>query len=350
MHVRNPNAVDFTSNDYLGMARWKRIGVMDINGSGGSRLLSGNTDTHMAFEAWCADFFRGASALHYSSGYMANLGLLSCLARRQDTYLYDERCHASIKDGMRLSPAKRYSFRHNDPDDLRRLLAKTQGNRFIIAESLYSMDGDLADVAELCEVAETHGAWLVLDEAHSTGMYGPGGRGLAVAEGQESRILARIHTFGKAVGRHGAVVIGPESLKQYLYNRSRTFIYTTAPPEYTVSELQYAIKEVGKRDEDRKRVLDLRRKLEAGLGDIPNLAVPRSESPILPLIVPGNARVRQLAKLLQEDGLDVRPILSPTVPEQTERLRIVLHRFNTEAQVTQLAEAIRRYLPEVLSG
>ena len=327
--------VDFTSNDYLGLAR-KVTGNENGGGATGSRLLSGNHAAHEALERYCAELFQGESALLFNSGYLANLGVLSCLPKRGDTLLYDERSHASIKDGLRLSPAKRFSFRHNDLADLERLLQRAGGTVWIVVEALYSMDGDHADLPAMVELAERHGAYLVVDEAHSTGLYGAGGAGLACREGLQSEVLLRVHTFGKAVGLHGAVVVAPEEVKQYLVNRSRPFVYTTALPAGACRRLEGQLREMVGADGKREQLAELSARFRKALG-LPDAGL---WSPIVPWLCPGNAEVRDLAARVRAAGFDVRPILSPTVPAGEERLRIVLHSFNSTSQVDDLASLL----------
>lgn len=325
---------DFTSNDYLGLARRASVGGLgnEAAGATGSRLLSGNHAAHEDLERFCAEYFQGESALLFNSGYLANLGILSCLPKRGDTILYDERSHASIKDGLRLSPAKRFAFRHNDLSDLDRLLKKAVGTVWIVVEGLYSMDGDHADLSAIVEMAETHGAYVVVDEAHSTGLYGPGGAGLACAAGLQSRILVRVHTFGKAVGMHGAVAVVPASVKQFLVNRSRPFVYTTALPPGLCALLQNRLGEVAAAEAERQALAGLCGQFLEALGR----PVEGLWSPIVPFVVPGNDVVKALAGKVRAAGFDLRPILSPTVPAGEERLRIVLHSFNSPAQIEKL--------------
>lgn len=330
--------VDFTSNDYLGLAR---VEAEENDGEGkgatGSRLLSGNHPAHETLEAYCAELFQGDSALLFNSGYLANLGVLSCLPQRGDVLLYDERSHASIKDGLRLSLARRFSFKHNDLHDLERLLQQATGTAWIVAEALYSMDGDHPDLPAMVELAERHGAHIVLDEAHSTGLYGEGGSGLACHYGLQSRTLVRIHTFGKAAGRHGAVVVGPSAIRTYLLNRSRPFIYTTAMPPVACRSIQDSLERMKACDAERKALAELYRALVEGLGE----GAQELWTPILPYLRPGNDRVKTLAENLRGQGFDLRAILSPTVAQGGERLRIVLHAYNTLSEVEALVKALR---------
>lgn len=325
--------IDFSSNDYLGLRAGSSL-VSDPKanraGAGGSRLLTGNHAQHEALESFCAEYFRAPAALLFNSGYHANLGLLSSLAGRHDTYLYDEKVHASIKDGMRLSPAKKWSFRHQDWKELERLLKNSKGTTYIVVEGLYSMDGDHPDLAMLVELAEQYGAWLIVDEAHSTGLYGPEGAGLACHFHVQNRILARVHAFGKAAGWYGAIVAGSNELKQYLINNARPFIYTTALPPDSISQLLQRLELMRNADSERESLnhnCTLIRKL------IDQYAPSELYSPILPVVIPGNTEVKEIANRLQNANYDVRPILAPTVPAGAERLRIILHSYNTETEL-----------------
>ncbi len=337
LSLPRPGSVDFTSNDYLGLARWE-VSAKG-KGSTGSRLLSGQHALHAELEAWCADFFRGEAALLFNSGYLANLGILGALPRRGDTILYDDRVHASIKEGMRLSPARRFRFRHEDMADLKRLLETAAGTVYIVAEGLYSMDGDLASVREMTDLADQYGAFLILDEAHSTGIVGEQGRGWAVEKGVEEKVFLRVYTFGKAVGWHGAVVVGPEPVIQFLVNRARSLIYTTALPPSDAWILRQKLERMADMDAERGQLKALRAAFMAEMEMEPT----QIEGAILPWRIPGNAAVRAAAAQLQAEGLDVRPIVSPTVPSGEEQLRIVFHAYNTLAEVRQLAHALRRW-------
>ena len=323
--------VDFTSNDYLGLA--KNRPLREGKGATGSRLLSGNLAAHEELEAFAATFFQGPSALLFNSGYLANLGVLGTFPQRQDHILYDARSHASIKEGLRLSLARRHAFRHNDLNDLERLLQKSTGTVYVIAEGIYSMDGDEAPLSDMVTLTEKYGAHLILDEAHSTGILGPGGRGQAVAESLQDRIFLRIYTFGKAVGWHGALVVAEEPVKQYLINRCRPLIYTTALPPGDAVHIQAQLQRMESMEAERAQLRNLRSVLADSL---PKQVGP-GPSPIVPIVIPGNAAVREVAARAQAAGFDVRPILAPTVPAGEERIRVVLHSFNTPAEVRGLA-------------
>lgn len=342
------SAVDFTSNDYLGMARSERLheqlrqATPDVlpNGATGSRLLAGHSQLAELVEADLARFYQAESALLFNTGYMANVGLLASLPQPGDTLLTDELIHASLIDGARLSKAHRRRFAHNDLADLeRQLLAATeQGSRvFVVVESLYSMDGDEAPLTDIARLCARYDAALVVDEAHASGVYGPGGAGLVVAYGLERQVLARTHTFGKALGVHGAAVLGSDLLRTYLINTARSFIYTTSLPPHALLAIQLAHAQL--RDEPERasllhdRVAYFQQRRQQLL---PAATWLPSQSPIQGLVVPGNAAVRHLATAVRQAGFDVRPIVSPTVATGQERIRICLHSYNTEAELDGL--------------
>lgn len=341
--------VDFCSNDYLGFAKNidNQIFINKV-GSTGSRLLSGNTDFAEALEQKIAQFHRAGAGLLFNSGYAANLGLLSCIATRHDTILYDALSHASIRDGIRLSPAKSYSFAHNDVNDLNKKINNSSGRIFIIVESIYSMDGDAAPLPEICNIAAENNAYVIVDEAHSTGVFGENGEGLTVALGLQHKVWARIHTFGKAIGSHGAIVLGSNTLRDYLINFSKPFVYTTAPPEHTLHTIHHAYNNLLNNPAIKILHQNIQFFLQSLSNDIKPYFVP-SQSPIQCLLWQGNDRVKAFAHALQTTGFDVRPILHPTVPQGQERLRICLHTFNKEAEITALTNFIDNYIKNYLN-
>jgi 8-amino-7-oxononanoate synthase len=339
--------VDFYSNDYLGMAHNPAVKVAIQNaldkdgalGATGSRLISGNRKEMEGLESFLASFHRSEKALLFNSGYAANQGLLSCMAERHDTILYDQLIHASLREGLKLSLATHYSFRHNDLNHLEQKLQISKGQIFVVVESVYSMDGDEAPLIEMLELCEKYGAALIVDEAHATGVLGPEGRGLVAELDLEERIWARIYTFGKALGGHGAVICGPGYLIDYLINFSKPLIYTTALPWHGLAGVQAAYLEMQKGS----ALEPLRQNIRFFTEQIPASLRPQfipSRSAIQSLVYPGNSAVRELAKTLQVHGFAVWPILHPTVPKGQERLRICLHSFNTEEQIQRLLELL----------
>jgi 8-amino-7-oxononanoate synthase len=338
---------DFTSNDYLGLARLtelqaritNRLTTMNVRqGATGSRLLSGNSVLHEALEGKLATLFKAPACLIFNSGYAANIGVLSTIPTRNDLILYDERCHASIKDGIRLSLATKHVFKHNDLDDLERKIKRSKGKIFVVAESIYSMDGDHCPLAELVELSEKHQAFLILDEAHSTGTTGPDGSGLAVDLGVEAKIAVRIYTFGKAIGAHGACVTGSRRLIDYLINFSKPFIYTTALPEHTIVTLMESFDLIQQNPSLQQQ---LKGKIQLFRQSV-KIPIQESVSAIQAIIIPSVQKTRDKALHLTSRGFDVRPIFSPTVKAGTERLRICLHTFNSDEDVIALAQELNK--------
>jgi 8-amino-7-oxononanoate synthase len=346
------SGVDFLSNDYLGLARRALAEPQSLSHAGatGSRLLSGDSLHAQRLEAFLAGFHQAPAALLYGSGYMANLGILQALCERGDYVFYDQFCHASIREGLRLSFATCYSFAHNDCADLERLLQRcpitgAQGEgrmRWIVLESLYSMDGDCAPLAQLCALAERYSAQVIVDEAHATGVFGERGQGLVQALGLTDRVAIRMHSFGKAVGYHGAAVLAAREVIEMLLNFSRAFIYTTALPPSACQIIQDAYQQLSVATEQRAALARLVGHFQAEVGkDAPLRAiVPPREGPIQIVLCPGNQRAALLAQRLRQRGFAVRAVLSPTVPKGSERLRLVLHSFNTTAEVSSLLTAL----------
>jgi 8-amino-7-oxononanoate synthase len=322
--------IDFCSNDYLGITGLLSTAEVAWNdfqhGSAGSRLLAGNYALIEETEQMLAAFHQAPAALIFNSGYDANLGVLSCIPQRGDTIVYDYLSHASLRDGIRLSFAQSFSFRHNDMTDLEKKLQQATGNVFVVTESVFSMDGDMAPLQEMVTLCQQYKAHLIVDEAHATGVVGDKGEGLVQSLGLENTCFARIHTFGKAVGCHGAVVLGSELLRNYLINFARPFIYSTALPESSVAAIGKAYQLFPVMFQERAHLQQLGHLFQEA--NIPYRKLP-SATPIQVVIIPGNDRVKKMAACLQEAGLDVRAILYPTVPKGSERLRIVLHAFNT---------------------
>ncbi len=345
------DGIDFSSNDYLGLARSSTLSslitaeISSLNkpahGSGGSRLLSGNTIYAETLESSIATFHGAQAGLIYNSGYDANIGLMSCIATRHDIILYDELVHASIIDGMGLSLAKSYKFKHNDIADLEQKLKPSEGkNIFIVVESVYSMDGDAAPLKNISALAQQYHANLIVDEAHATGVIGEHGKGLVNAEQLEQYCFARIHTFGKALGVHGAVVLGSNLLREYLINHSRAFIYTTALPLHSLVAIKCAYQLMALADAERQHLHSLINYFKQQIESIKQYQYINSNSAIQCIIIPGNDTIKAIAAQLQEAGFDIRPILSPTVAASSERLRICLHAFNTREQIDQMINVL----------
>ena len=346
--LRSDNVgIDFCSNDYLGLAGDpalqaaidQRTGGLGAAGSTGSRLISGNSAAVEAAEACIAGFHRASAALLFGSGYAANIALFSCLLGSGDTLITDRLVHASILDGVQLCKARHLRFRHNDLESLQARLRQAGGNVVIGVESVYSMDGDVAPLAQMAELAEQYHAALIVDEAHSAGIDGPAGAGSVVAAGIEQRVFARVITFGKALGLHGAAVVGSERLRQYLVNFARPFIYSTAPPPHFVESIGAVYDYLPKIDAKRDRLRDLIRHFRDRIVTC-GFEWLDSATAIQSVVIPGNAEVRRVAENLRESGFNVVPIVAPTVPAGTERIRITLHANNTDTEIDRLFEAL----------
>ncbi|HVM90208.1 MAG TPA: 8-amino-7-oxononanoate synthase [Puia sp.] len=335
--------IDFCSNDYLGISRLTGNNELTAyqfrQGSTGSRLLSGNYELIEETEKSIASFHGAATGLIYNSGYDANIGLMSCLPQRGDTILYDYLSHASIRDGVRLSLGDSFSFVHNRLDDLEKKLKTARGNIFVVTESVFSMDGDFSPLAEIASLCEKYQAHLIVDEAHATGVVGKKGEGLVQHLELQKKCLARVHTFGKAAGCHGAIVLGSRALRNYLINFSRAFIYTTALPESSIAAINNAYRLFPAMEEERKHLQSLINYFQNAEIGFEKLT---SQTPIQAVIVPGNDAVKKLSQRLLENNFDVRPIVYPTVPKGRERLRVVMHSFNTLDELQGLTENLRK--------
>lgn len=340
------DGIDFFSNDYLGLAgdRTSRLVRQHASpGATGSRLLSGNSIAAMELENFLATFHDREAALLFNSGYDANLGLFAAVANRHTTVLYDEYCHASILDGIRLSYAKKaFRFKHNDLRNLQYKLGQhaTTGPLIIAVESVYSMEGSIAPLEAIMALAEQYGAAVIVDEAHATGVFGEQGEGMVQQLGLQHRVFAKVHTFGKAMGCHGAVVLGSTLLKDYLVNFARSFIYTTALPEQALHTIAQAYHRMKASPEARLQLHHLIRYFRRQLAAQNITGWTDSETPIQSLVIGNNEQTRALGVHLANRGLRVSTVLSPTVPEGRERIRICLHAFNTEAEIDLLLHAI----------
>ncbi len=346
---------DFASNDYLGLSESPRLAgaaraALDRGvpvGAAGSRLLRGNHPEHEALEAEAATFFGAERALFFGAGFSANVALIQTLPERRDLLVHDELIHASVHDGLRGCRAEVASAPHNDPQAVEDAILAWRargglGAPWIAAESLYSMDGDAAPVADLVAIAERHGGFLLLDEAHATGVFGSSGRGIGEAfEGRDC--LVSTHTCGKALGCSGALVTGPAEIIDFLVNRARPFIYATAPSPLAAATVREALKIVAEEPERRERLLRLvavaERKLAA-------LGLPASGSQIQPVILGRNERAVAAARALRAAGFDCRAIRPPTVPEGTARLRVSLTLNVAPETVEALFDAIGTELRE----
>ncbi|MGF0523335.1 8-amino-7-oxononanoate synthase [Agrobacterium pusense] len=338
--------IDFTSNDYLGLAEAPRLKAAIAEaigngvpvGAGGSRLLRGNHPEHEALEAEAAAFFGAEKAIYVGSGFAANVALFSTLPLRDDLVLHDALIHASVHDGIAAGKAKAVAVPHNEVEAFERKIirwrqAGGRGRPWIAVESLYSMDGDCAPLSALADLAERHGGFLVIDEAHATGVFGPGGRGLAAALEGRGNVVA-LHTCGKALGASGALLNLPAVLADYLVNRARGFIYSTAPSPLMAAAVREGLRVVADEPWRRSRLAELvsftGEELQRQLGVTP------SGSQILPVMIGDNARSLKIAARLRQGGFDVRAIRPPTVPEGTARLRIAITLNVQEGQIADM--------------
>ena len=354
-----PNGIDFFSNDYLGFSRSREIfkEAVEIsasspllNGATGSRLLSGNHPGFNKLEAQLAEFHNAPSALVFNSGYDANTGLFSAVPQKDDIILYDELAHASIRDGLKMSMARNFKFRHNDLDDLKDKLERfalkdDKAEVYIVTESVFSMDGDSPALDKITSLAETFKARLIVDEAHATGVIGARGEGLVQCLGLENRVFARIHTFGKAIGAHGAAILGTHELRDYLINFSRSFIYTTALSPHSVASISAAYQSL----EAHTAVLDnLNKKIQYFKEEVNSNGLEKlfieSRSAIQVCLIPGNSRVKNAALELENAGFNVKPILSPTVPKGQERLRFCIHTYNSSEEISLVLKVLGNFV------
>ncbi len=345
-----PTGIDVFSNDYLGLSadpRLKEAVVAALaNGLGicstGSRLLSGNAPVWEELECEFAEFVGTEAALFFNSGYSANVGLLSAVLRPEDLVFSDECNHASIIDGIRLSRANKVVFPHLDLDDLEDRLRGSGahgGRKFIVVESVFSMEGDRAPLVDLLALSERYGADLIVDEAHAIGVFGPEGRGLMPNVGANGRALATVHTCGKALASVGAFVCGSETLKQYLVNHARTFIFSTALPPYLAAQIRAAMALARHADDRREKLANLAGFLRGKLQEA-GFNTGRSDSQIVPVVLSRNDLALDFAEVLCRQGFAVRAIRPPSVPTGTARLRLSLNANLSTEVLEELIEGL----------
>ncbi len=338
--------IDFSSNDYLGLARssqlmkavfleWE-LHKSHLLGSTGSRLLTGNSSYAEKLEEKIVNFHGYEAGLLFNSGYMANVGLLSAIASKESVFIFDAHVHASTHDGIRLSGAKAFPFKHNDLAHLEKRLKNSTSSkeRFICIESIYSTDGSRAPLVEFSHLARKYQAHLIVDEAHAVGVCGPQGKGLVAENHLTSDVFAGIITFGKALGTYGAMVLGNNTLKHALINFANSYIYTTALPLQVLAAIKCSYEIFPKMDQERLYLQKLIRTFHKFFPDA-------SPSHIQSIIIKGNENVKKISKSLQHAGFDVRPLLSPTVRKGHEMLRISLHAYNKEIELEELIQKIR---------
>lgn len=348
------NLIDFASNDYLGFSKnesiFNKVHQLLLekntiqNGASGSRLLSGNYELFEETEHFIAKFHQSDSALLFNSGYDANVGFFSTVPQRNDVILFDELCHASIRDGIQLGIAKSYKFSHNNLTHLEELLLKFKSGEhqiYIVTESVFSMDGDSPDVEKTVLLSEKYNALLVVDEAHALGVLGNNGEGLVQQLQLQEKVFARIMTFGKGLGCHGSAILGSNQLRHYLINFCRSFIYTTALSPHSVATILVAYQEL---DSTQDKIQNLNENSQYFDDLCSNLkGYESNNSCIKSIIISGNSRVKEAAHFLQNKGFDVKPILSPTVPDGQERLRFCLHSYNSKEEISQVLELLTTF-------
>jgi 8-amino-7-oxononanoate synthase len=336
------------SNNYLGLATHPGVvgaahAALDRYGASAvsSRLISGHMTAHAELEETLARWKRVEAALVFSTGYQANVGALTALLGPDDVVLSDELNHASIIDGCRLSRARIAVYRHNDVEHLAARLAETGGarRRLVVTESVFSMDGDRAPLVEIADLCERFGAWLMVDEAHAAGVFGPRGAGLAAECGVTDRIAVHVGTLGKALGSFGAYVAGSRALVDLLVNRARPFIFTTGLPPASAAAARAAIEIIEREPQRASGLLKRAARLGAELRAA-GLSVPHVDSQILPVLIGDANRAIAIGARLLKQGVYVAAIRPPTVPEGTSRLRVSLMATHSEADVATATHAI----------
>jgi 8-amino-7-oxononanoate synthase len=340
--------VAFCSNDYLGLAAHPELVEAAREGArlygigaGASHLILGHTQAHHALEEALARFVDLPAALFFSTGYMANLGLVTTLAGRGDAIFADRLNHASLNDAALLSRATLKRYRHVDLAALENLLrGSTAATKLIVSDSVFSMDGDIAPVRELCELAERYDAWLVLDDAHGFGVLGVGGRGILEHARLRSTRIAYMATLGKAAGVYGAFVAGAPELRDMLVQRARTYVYTTATPPLIAHTLLKSLELIGRDSVRRVHLSELIRRIRKGLSDSRWPLLP-SQTAIQPIIVGGSRDALALSEKLAERGLLVPAIRPPTVPRDSARLRISLSADHSVDDVDLLVDVLQ---------
>ena len=352
VRVDGRELMNLCSNDYLGLANDRRLRTAAARaletwgtGSGASRLLSGNLEIHRQLEREAASLVGKDMALSFGSGYAANVGLISALAGQSDAIFSDRLNHASLIDGCRLSRAKTYIYEHTDPEDLERLLT-IHRDRFetalILTEGAFSMDGDLAPLPELADLARRHKAALIVDEAHAIGVFGQG-RGVCFAQSVTDQVFAIVGTCGKALGSQGAFVAGSDLLRQYLVNAARSFVFSTAPAPVSAAASLEAIRILG--DEGPTLCTFLAQKAELLRSQLVQAGLPvmeKSAGPIVPVVFGGELQVLEIEKQLKEQGILARAIRPPTVPPGSSRIRFSVTVGHRKCDLERVGETLAR--------
>lgn len=354
--------IDFTSNDYLGFSQNENLFAKTFqlllteniaqNGASGSRLLSGNHKLYESLEPLLANFYKADAALVFNSGYDANMGFFSAVPQRGDCIFYDEFIHASIREGIRMSNAKGYHFSHNDIESLKEKIEINtsqlgeEGNIYVVTESVFSMDGDTPDLKALAAFTNTNNYHLIVDEAHAVGTHGTNGNGIIPELKLEKKVFARIITFGKAYGCHGAAILGSNELRDYLINFAKSFIYSTALTPHTLATIITAhtfYKELGIEEVKRLKENIVYFKKELKTQGLQAYFI-ESDTAIQSCIIKGIGTAKTLAAKLTEKGFGVKAILSPTVPEGQERLRFCIHSYNSEEELGLVLKLVLKYI------
>ena len=356
-HLEAVRGIDLGSNDYLGLSTDSRmkqaireaVDSAPRIASTGSRLLSGHDDAWTAVENDFARWVGAEAALYFTSGYAANMGLLSAVLRPEDVVFSDSSNHASLIDGIRLTKCKRVIFPHLDLNALEAELRWTHsgsGARFIVVESIFSMDGEHALLQDLASLAARYGAELIVDEAHATGVCGPAGRGCVAEAGLSGRVFATVHTCGKALAAAGAFVCGSKALCRFLINRARTFIFNTALPPYFAAQVAAGMRFAASAETERRLVADLsvflRNELQGNGFDTAG-----SDSHLVPVVLGANETALAFASQLQARGYSIRAIRPPTVPVGTARLRVSLTAKLTQLILADFVRALIQIRKEV---
>lgn len=351
--LQPPSGIDLSSNDYLGLAAHPLLkqkmaeAVLEQGcGSTGSRLLRGERTDLAAVERRFAAFKNTEASLYFGSGYTANIGVLATFIERHDMVLTDAQNHASIVDGIRLSRAKRVKFRHCDIDDVARKLrtfphGPTGTQKFLVTESLFSMDGDFAPLAAYAELCRETDTVLIVDEAHAVGVYGASGSGYIEHTNTGSEVFVSVDTAGKALGVSGAFVSGPEWAVDYLIQRARPFMFSTAPPPALAAALDASLTVIEREPERRRRVQELAGSLRGMLAG-QGVDIGRSQSQIVPVLLGENDRAKTVAAELQHEGFDIRAIRPPAVPPGTARLRVSVNALLDESTLQRFASTLQK--------
>ncbi|WP_340199646.1 aminotransferase class I/II-fold pyridoxal phosphate-dependent enzyme [Ascidiimonas sp. W6] len=351
------SGIDFSSNDYLGFSiseqlkeriNRKLAASKFTNGATGSRLLTGNHTLYNEAEVVISNFHKSETALIFNSGYDANIGFFSCVPQKGDIILYDAYIHASIRDGISMSLAKSWKFKHNNIQDLERKIKRSYNSNtsiYVVTESVFSMDGDSPPLKEIIDCCEQYNCLLVVDEAHALGVIGNEGKGLLGAWSLQDKVFASIVTFGKALGGHGAAILGAEELKQYLVNFARSLIYTTGLPPHSVAGIIAGYQLLEQHTLPLKilqeHIVYFKEQVKKYHLEAYFIA---SDSAIHCALIPGVNNVKEIANQLVMHGYNVKPILPPTIPAGGERLRFCLHSYNSKEEIASVLQLMATFV------